>query len=92
MPGQIQADKRRDLHDRHRSLPRGVFESRRGGAELDSQGVIRITTGKPLDLVNAGALGKVPAPFSLVFKSQTPATDPNTALFHVERSDGGLER
>jgi YidC/Oxa1 family membrane protein insertase len=42
--------------------------------------------GKPLDLVNQSALSKVPAPFSLEFKSQPPATDPNTALFSVNRS------
>jgi YidC/Oxa1 family membrane protein insertase len=45
--------------------------------------------GKPLELVYQKALAKVPAPFSLAFKGTTPATDPNTALFKEDRSDGG---
>jgi len=46
--------------------------------------------GKPLELVNQRALPKVPAPFALAFKGTAPATDPNTALFKADRSDGGL--
>lgn len=46
-------------------------------------------SGKPLDLVNQLANGKVPAPFSLYFKNP-PATDPNQALFNVKRSDDGM--
>jgi YidC/Oxa1 family membrane protein insertase len=46
--------------------------------------------GKPLELVNQRALFKVPPPFALAFQGTAPATDPNTALFKVNRSDGGL--
>lgn len=46
---------------------------------------------KPLELVNQSALAKVAAPFSLVFKGQGPATDPNAALFKTQRSADGLE-
>ena len=46
--------------------------------------------GKPLDLVNTQALGKVPAPFSLYFKNP-PAADPNSALFKVTRSPDNLD-
>ena len=46
--------------------------------------------GKPLELVNQRALPRVPAPFALAFKGTAPATDPNTALFKADRSDGGL--
>jgi len=42
--------------------------------------------GQPLDLVNTAALSRVPAPFSLAFRSQAPPNDPNKALFKVERS------
>src|SRR5579871_530434 len=46
--------------------------------------------GKPLELVNQLSLGKVPAPFALVFKGQAPAVDPNMALFKVEQSPDKL--
>jgi YidC/Oxa1 family membrane protein insertase len=42
--------------------------------------------GKPLELVNTKALQKVPAPFALDFRNQAPPSDPNKALFRVERS------
>ncbi len=46
--------------------------------------------GKPLDLVYQPSLNRVPAPFSVAFKGQAPVTDPNTALFQTQRTDGGL--
>jgi YidC/Oxa1 family membrane protein insertase len=46
--------------------------------------------GKELDLVYQKALAKVAAPFSIVTKGQTLATDPNSALFRVERSADNL--
>ena len=46
--------------------------------------------GRPLELVNQRALAKVPAPFALGFHGTAPATDPNTALFRLDRSDGGM--
>jgi len=42
--------------------------------------------GKPLDLVNTRALQKVPAPFAVAFRNQSPPNDPNKGLFRVERS------
>lgn len=46
--------------------------------------------GKELDLVYQRAPDKVSPPFSVVFKGQALATDPNTALFRVERTNGDL--
>jgi YidC/Oxa1 family membrane protein insertase len=42
---------------------------------------------KPVDLVYQQALQKVPAPFSLAFKGQNPGSDPNVALFKIDRPD-----
>jgi YidC/Oxa1 family membrane protein insertase len=42
--------------------------------------------GKPLDLVNTKALQKVPAPFAVAFRGQSPPNDPNKGLFKIERS------
>jgi YidC/Oxa1 family membrane protein insertase len=42
--------------------------------------------GRPLELVNTKALTRVPAPFALAFRNQAPPTDPNNALFRVERN------
>ena len=47
--------------------------------------------GKPLDLVDQAANGKVPEPFSFVLKSQTPSTDPNQALFQLKRTEDDLD-
>jgi YidC/Oxa1 family membrane protein insertase len=46
---------------------------------------------KPLELVNQRALAKAPAPLSLVFKGQAPATDPNNVLFKLDRSADGMQ-
>ncbi len=46
---------------------------------------------KPLELVYQPGHDRVPAPFSIDVKGQTLATDPNKALFKVERSGDGLE-
>lgn len=46
--------------------------------------------GKPLDLVDQAADGKVPEPFSLSFKDRTLAADPNSALFRLEKSPDNL--
>jgi len=45
--------------------------------------------GKPLELVYQRGLTRVPPPFALAFKGTAPSTDPNTALFKEESSDGG---
>jgi YidC/Oxa1 family membrane protein insertase len=45
--------------------------------------------GKPLQLVNTAAVGKVGYPFSWVFK-QPPTSDPNSALFVMKPDADGL--
>jgi YidC/Oxa1 family membrane protein insertase len=42
---------------------------------------------KQVDLVNSLSLTRVPAPFSLAFKGQAPATDVNTALYRFQQPD-----
>jgi YidC/Oxa1 family membrane protein insertase len=42
-------------------------------------------------LVNEKALAKLPAPFSIAFKSTAPSSDPNNALFKLDRSADGNE-
>ena len=86
MPGQIQAGKEETRHHRYGSLSRRVFESRRGGAELDAQefqGSRRQAAGPG----ESAALGKVPgAVLARVQERQKPSTDPNTALFKIDRA------
>ena len=88
MPGQIQADNEEtvtvdtDLYHVTFSNRGAVVRSWKFKTYKDRQG-------KPLELVNQKALGKVPAPLSLAFKTRPTATDPNTALFRVEQPDGG---
>jgi YidC/Oxa1 family membrane protein insertase len=50
----------------------------------------RDSQGNPLQLVNLKAVERSGYPLSLVFKDTTPPVDPNTALFAVQRSGGGL--
>src|SRR5207253_5279361 len=38
-------------------------------------------------LVNPSALEKLPAPFSVAFKSQPPQPDPNAGLYKITRPD-----
>ena len=89
MPGQIRGDQEQtitidtDLYHVDFSNRGAVVRSWILKAYKDHQG-------KPLNLVNQAALSRVPAPFALSFKGQGPQTDPNEALFHVERSDYGL--
>jgi YidC/Oxa1 family membrane protein insertase len=99
MPGQIHADKEEStIVDT--DLCRVVFSNK--GAVVTSWVLkdFKDHEGKSLDLVNTPALAKVPAPFSIEFRSQKPTADPNSALFKVERdgdnvafefSDGRLD-
>jgi YidC/Oxa1 family membrane protein insertase len=41
--------------------------------------------GKPLDLVNPDAAGKVPGPLAIEFRNQKPTSDLNAALYKVTR-------
>ncbi|MBV8845996.1 MAG: membrane protein insertase YidC [Bryobacterales bacterium] len=86
IPGQIQASEQQEF-----TIETDVFQvtfSNRGGVVRrwilknykDSQR-------KPVDLANQRALAKVPAPFSISFKGDTPPANLDQALFRVERPD-----
>jgi YidC/Oxa1 family membrane protein insertase len=86
--GQIQADKE-ETTTVDTDVFRVVFSNK--GAVVRSWVLKRYKDhdGKPLELVNQKSLARVPAPFSLAFKSTAPSADPNTALFKLERSADG---
>jgi YidC/Oxa1 family membrane protein insertase len=90
MPGQVHADSE-ETFTVETDLYRVVFSNR--GAVVRSWILknFKDHTGKALDLVDQKGLDKVPAPFSVHFKNQAPATDPNTGLFHVDRTNGNLD-
>jgi len=89
MPGQIQADKE-ETTTLDTDLYQVVFSNR--GAVIKSWilKAYKDHTGKPLDLVNQAANASVPLPFSLNFRNQTPSTDPNVAMFRLEKSPDNL--
>ncbi len=89
MPGQIHGDKE-ETAVVDTDLCRVVFSSK--GAVVKSWVLknFKDHTGKPLDLVNTVALEKVPAPFSLEFKSQKPAADLNAAIYKLDRDGDSL--
>ncbi len=84
MPGEVHADKEETV-EIDTDLCHVVFSNK--GAEVKSWVLknFKDHEGHLLDLVNTAALAKVPAPFSIEFRSQKPVTDPNTALFKVQR-------
>lgn len=88
MPGRVQADKE-ELTTIETNVYRVTFSNK--GAVVKNWVLkdYKDHEGKPLDLVNPRALGKVPSPFSVVPKNQLP-TDPNTALFKTTASDDRL--
>lgn len=99
MPGQVHADKEEDVVV-DTDLCHVVFSNK--GAVVKSWVLknFKDHDGKLLDLVNTPAMAKVPEPFSIDFRSQKPSTDPNSALFKVDRdgdnvtfefSDGRLD-
>jgi YidC/Oxa1 family membrane protein insertase len=89
MPGAIQADSEReftidtDLYRIRLANKGGVVRSWLLKKYLDH-------TGKPLELVNATALAKVPQPFTLSLKDQQTASLLNYALFQATPAAGGL--
>jgi YidC/Oxa1 family membrane protein insertase len=89
MPGQIQSAKEETIAV-DTDLYHVEFSNRGAVARSWVLKAYKDRNGKPLESVNQKALERVPPPFSLVFKNQPPATDPNTALFHVDRSADGL--
>src|SRR5579862_1077291 len=84
-PGQVQADKEENPTI-DTDLYHVVFSNRGAVVKNWILKGFKDHKGQPLDLVNSAAQGKVPPALSLAFKTQPPATDPNTALFRVERS------
>lgn len=89
MPGQIHGDKEEDIVV-DTDLYHIVFSNK--GAVVKSWVLknYKDYSGQPLELVNKTALGKVPAPFAIEFKSQKPVTDPNVSLFKVDREGDDL--
>src|SRR5579883_800579 len=89
IPGQIHADKEETF----------AIDTDYYHVEFSNKGAVvrswvlkayKDRNGKPLELVNPQAPGKVPAPFSLAFKNP-PATDPNNGLFAVKRTGNDVE-
>jgi YidC/Oxa1 family membrane protein insertase len=89
MPGQIHGDKEETVVV-DTNLYHVVFSSK--GAVVQSWVLkdFKDHDGKALDLVDPAALAKVPAPFSVEFRSQKPTTDPNASLFKVDRTGDDL--
>src|SRR5258708_36108393 len=89
MPGQIHGDKEETV-EVDTNLAHVVFSNK--GAVVKSWVPKNFTDhdGKLIDLVNKPALDKVPAPFSLEFKSQKPAVDLNSALYKVDRNGDSI--
>jgi len=83
MPGQIHADREETL-----AVDTGyyhvVFSNKGAVVQSWILKAYKDHDGKPLNLVNERALGKVPGAFSLGFKN-APENDPNNALFTVKR-------
>jgi YidC/Oxa1 family membrane protein insertase len=89
IPGAIKADKE-ETFTVETDLYRVVFSNRGAVVRSWILKAYKDHKGKPVDLANQKALEKVPAQLSLLFKNQAPSTDPNTALFHTDRSADGL--
>src|SRR5580658_8564008 len=84
MPGQIHADKE-ETAEVDTDLYHIVFSNK--GAVVKSWVLkdFKDHDGKSLELVNPAAVAKVPLPFSIEFRSQKPTSDPNGALYKVDR-------
>lgn len=90
-PGQIAAEKEEAVTI-ETALYRIVFSNR--GAVVKSwtfkEKRYADNKGQPLQVVNQAALAKVPAPFSLDFRGEKPATDVNQALYVVRKASDGM--
>src|SRR5580700_4458395 len=84
IPGQIHADKE-EASVVDTDLYHVVFSNK--GAVVKSWVLknFKDHDGKSLELVNPAAVAKVPLPFSIEFRSQKPTSDPNVALYKVDR-------
>lgn len=89
MPGQIQANSE-ETATIDTDLYRVEFSNRGAVVESWILKAYKDHNGKPLELVNQAADKSIPPPFSLDFKNQKPSADPNSALFHLEKSSDGL--
>jgi len=89
MPGEVHGDKEETVVV-DTDLCRVVFSNK--GAVVKSWALkdYKDHEGKLLELVNPAALAKIPAPFSIEFRSQKPTTDPNTALYKLDRNGNNL--
>jgi YidC/Oxa1 family membrane protein insertase len=89
MPGQIHGDTEETVAV-DTNLYHVVFSNK--GAVIKSWVLkdFKDHEGRLLDLVDPAAQGKAPAPFSVDFRSQKPTTDPNLALFKVDRAGDDL--
>jgi YidC/Oxa1 family membrane protein insertase len=85
VPGQVQASQAEDF-----AIETDLYRVR-----FSNQGAVVLSwvlkaykdgNGKPLDLVNTRSLLKVPEPFAVAFRNQSPPNDPNKGLYRVERS------
>ena len=86
IPGQVQADQE-ETFTIETDLFRVVFSNRGAVARSWVLKNYPDQEKKPVDLVNARALAKVPAPFAVAFKGQPPAADLDKALYRVQRPD-----
>src|SRR6476659_5848663 len=85
IPGQIQATKVEEF-DIENDLYKVRFSNQGAAVQHWILKKYKDGKGKPLDLVNTRALAKVPAPFALAFRNQTPHADLNKGLFQVQRT------
>jgi YidC/Oxa1 family membrane protein insertase len=85
MPGRVEAGKEENFTV-ETNLYRVTFSNRGAVVRSWILKAYKDHAGKALDLINPRSLDKVPAPFSLVMKTQ-PSSDPNTALFKVNAPD-----
>lgn len=88
MPGQIQAGSEENVTV-DTDLFHVVFSNRGAVVRSWILKAYKDRDGKPLDLVDQSALGKVAAPFSLSVKSDQE-TNLDKALYKIDRTDDGL--
>lgn len=85
-PGQLQAEQE-EIFAIDTDLYRVTFSNRGATVRSWILKAYKDQAGKPVDLVNARALAKVPGAFAVMVKGQSLSPDPNTALFQVQRPD-----
>ena len=86
VPGQIQASSEEDFAI-DTDLYHVEFSNRGATVRHWVLKAYKDPRGRSVELVNPLAAAKVPAPFSVAFKGQAPAPDPNAGLYQVERPD-----